>query len=112
MATDPSLVEYILDQLAGLKSVTAKKMFGEYALYKDAKVVGLICNDTLFIKKTAGGQEYVGRDYTEGVAYPGAKPSIQIDAEKIEDRVWLSELIKITFDELPEPKKRKNINKK
>ncbi|MBX9906347.1 TfoX/Sxy family protein [Patescibacteria group bacterium] len=110
MATGPSTVEYILDQLVDLRAITVKKMFGEYALYKEGKVVGLICSDTLFIKRTVGGQKYLGNDYIEGIACPGAKPSIQIDSEKIEDHVWLSKLIQITFDELPEPKKRKAIN--
>jgi hypothetical protein len=39
-------------------------------------------------------------------AYEGAKPSFLIE-EKLEDRDWLSELIRITLKELPAPKAKK-----
>ena len=32
----------------------ARKMFGEYALYLDGKVVALVCDDQLFLKPTPG----------------------------------------------------------
>lgn len=43
--------------------------------------------------------------------YPGAKPSFLIE-EKIEDREWISELVRITAAELSEskPKKSKKIS--
>ncbi len=106
MATNQSSVDYILDQLASLGSVSARKMFGEYALYCDGKVVGLICDDTLYIKITPPGKSYVGKYYREGNAYKGARPSMIIDEERIEDRVWLSELILVTAQNLPLPKQK------
>jgi TfoX/Sxy family transcriptional regulator of competence genes len=75
-------------------------MFGEYALYCDDKVVGLICDDNLFIKITEPGKKFVGKYYQEGHAYPGAKVSMLIDDEQIEDHEWLSELIRITANNL------------
>ena len=39
MASDLSFVEYVRDQMQGAGAVTFKKMFGEYALYLDEKVV-------------------------------------------------------------------------
>jgi hypothetical protein len=42
----------------------------------------------------------------EAPPYPGAKPSFLIE-DKLEDKEWLSELIRITLRELPEPKRRK-----
>jgi TfoX/Sxy family transcriptional regulator of competence genes len=79
-------------------------MFGEYALYLDGKVVGLICDDTLFVKITEPGKKLVGAHYLEGYAYEGAKPSMQIDDDQLENREWLSELIRLTADNLPMPK--------
>lgn len=104
MATKISTIEYILDQLSSLKNVTAKKMFGEYALYAGSKVVALICDDNLFIKITDEGKKYIGKKYQEGFAYPGAKVSMKIDADMWENRKWLCELILITAENLPEPK--------
>ena len=109
MATQESTSNYILDQLSSRRDVSTRKMFGEYALYYSGKVVGLICDDSLFIKITDEGKSFVGEYYREGPAYPGAKPSMQINPDQLEDHRWLSELVQITWDNLPEakPKKKK-----
>jgi TfoX/Sxy family transcriptional regulator of competence genes len=107
MATKQSTADYILDQLTAAGEVSARKMFGEYALYCDGKVVGLICDDTLFIKITQQGEKFVGKYYQEGNAYKGAKTSMIIDGDRIEDRDWLSELVRITAGNLPFPKQKK-----
>lgn len=107
MATKQSIVDYILDQLGSLKNVSARKMFGEYALYFDGKVVGLVCDDTLFVKITEAGKKFVGEHYQEGFAYPGAKASMEISGDLLEDCHWLCELILLTANELPFPKKKK-----
>ena len=49
MATKQGTVDYILDQLVSFENISARKMFGEYAFYCDGKVVGLICDDILYI---------------------------------------------------------------
>ncbi len=87
-----------------LERVAVRKMFGEYALYCDGKVVALICDNTLFVKITEQGKAFVGKRYEEGAAYPGAKPSMMIDEGLIEDREWLSQLIRITSEHVPKPK--------
>lgn len=107
MSTRESTVDYILDQLASLEQVSARKMFGEYALYCEGKVVALVCDDTLFVKITEEGKRFVGAQYAEGIAYPGAKPSMCMSDDSIEDREWLSELIHITAQFLPVAKKKK-----
>ncbi len=107
MTTQVSTIEYILDQLSGVPDVWTRKMFGEYALYCGEKVVALVCDDTLFVKITDKGKEFVGDRYEEGFAYPGAKPSMKIDPDMLEDREWVSELIILTEAELPLPKLKK-----
>lgn len=106
MATEPSTIEFILDQLGNSPEYRAVKMFGEYALYLGNKVVALICDDNLFVKITEKGKAYVGKYYKEGTAYAGAKPSMLIE-EKIEDGEWLDKLMRITAENLPEPKPKK-----
>ncbi len=86
-------------------------MFGEYALYFDQKVVGLICDNTLFIKITEPGKQFVGDAYEEGLPYEGAKPYMVIDGDRIEDREWLSKLVRITADNVPYTKQKKKIKK-
>ena len=103
MSTSQSTLDYILDQTSAAK-VSARKMFGEYTLYCNEKVVGLVCDDTLYIKITPLGKEYVGEHYHEGPPYQGAKPAMVIGSEQIEDEEWLVELISITEKNLPMPK--------
>lgn len=83
-------------------------MFGEYALYCQDKVVGLVCDDELFVKITEPGKQFVGEKYQEGFPYPGAKPAIHVSADMLEDRQFLCELITITTQALParNPKKK------
>ena len=104
MSTDLSYVEYVTEHISEECGVSYKKMFGEYALYSNGKVVALVCDNQLFVKPTKAGKEYVG-NFVEAQPYPNAKPSLLI--EEIEDSEWLSKLILITEKELPKPKPKK-----
>lgn len=104
MASDLGFVEYVLDQISENCGISYKKMFGEYALYSNDKVVALVCDNQLFVKSTKAGKEFIG-NFVEAPAYPSAKPSLLI--EEIENSEWLSELILITEKELPKPKPKK-----
>ncbi len=105
MASDQTFVDFIVDQIENAGEITAKKMFGEYALYSGEKLFALICDNKLFIKPTQAGRIFIG-DVVEAPPYPGAKPSFLIE-EKMEDRGWLSELVRISVEELPVPKPKK-----
>jgi TfoX/Sxy family transcriptional regulator of competence genes len=85
--------------------VRSRKMFGEFAVYCDDKVVALICDDRLFVKSTPGGRAFIG-EVVESPPYPSAKPHFLIE-DGIDDREWLSGLIHLTARELPPPKPRK-----
>jgi DNA transformation protein len=61
LTTSPNMIEFLLDQLSGLPRVRARKMFGEYALYCDDKVVALVCDNQLFVKMTPGGKKLLGK---------------------------------------------------
>lgn len=107
MATSRSTIDFIVDQLRGVQKIRVRKMFGEYALYCDEKVVALVCDDQLFVKITAPGKALLGKRYAEGIAYPGAKPSILVSADDLEDDERLSHLIQATAAALPPPKPKK-----
>ena len=106
MASDQKFVDYVIDQIENAGEITAKKMFGEYGIYSDGKIFGLICDNKLFIKPTKSGQEVIG-DVVEAPPYKGAKPYFLIE-DKLEDREWLSELVRISVKELPPPKPKKD----
>ena len=50
MAVSESFLEFVLDQLRGLRGVSSKRMFGGVGLYCGAKFFGLIDDDTLYLK--------------------------------------------------------------
>ncbi len=105
MATKQEFVDFVLSQIENAGIVEAKKMFGEYGLYVNGKLVGLVCDDRLFIKPTVSGRDYI-KSVVELPPYDGAKPSFLVE-DGIEDRKWLSELVRITYRELPEPRPKK-----
>jgi TfoX/Sxy family transcriptional regulator of competence genes len=105
MASDLNFVQFVVDQIEPARNMSFRKMFGEYALYSKGKVVALICDNQLFIKPTAAGRSFIGT-VVELPAYPGAKPSFLID-DQIEDRDWISKLIELTEQELPNKKVKK-----
>jgi TfoX/Sxy family transcriptional regulator of competence genes len=107
MSSQQSTVDFILDQISDAGDVSARKMFGEYGVYCAGKMVASVCDDQLFVKPTAGGRTLL-RTVTEASPYPGAKPCFLISAETLEDRDALTELIKVTAQELPLPTKKKN----
>lgn len=106
MGSHQSTVDYIKEQTTHAGHVYYKKMFGEYAIYCNDKVIALVCDDTLFIKPTLAVKEFL-QDYEERSPYPGAKPYLFIEGDKWEDNEWLTELFRLTEKSLPPPKKKK-----
>ena len=106
MSSQQSTVDFIVEQMAGAGAVSARKMFGEYGVYNDGKMVALICDDQLYIKPTDGGRALIGA-VTEAPPYPGAKPCFLIAGDRWDDADWLAHLVRITTAELPVPKAKK-----
>lgn len=107
MGTSKETADYLLDQMRDLAAVRARKMFGEYAIYYEDKVVALVCDDQLFVKITPEGRSFLGDRYLEGEPYPGAKPYMVVDATDVEDSERLCHLIRLTASSLPPPKPKK-----
>jgi TfoX/Sxy family transcriptional regulator of competence genes len=105
VSSDPEFVEYICDQVDDAGVISSRKMFGEWAIYSGHKVVALVCDDRLFVRPTAAGRALIGEPI-ELPPYSGAKPHFLIE-DRIDDRDWLTELIRATEREIPEPKPKK-----
>lgn len=105
MASTQAFADFIVGQAEAAGVISYRKMFGEYAVYCNGKVVALICDDQLFIKPTEAGRLFIGL-VVEAPPYPGARMYFLI-AEKCDDQRWLSELIDITARALPTPKPKK-----
>ena len=104
MATQKSTIGFILDQIAA--PVEAKRMFGEYGLFCNGKMVAVVCDDQLFVKPTSAGRTFAD-DLAEASPFPGAKAYLKVNGDKWDECEWLTELIRRTEADLPAPKARK-----
>ena len=102
MSSDLSFAEYVCDQIGTAGSITFRKMFGEYAIYCDGKVVALVCDNQLFVKPTNAGRSFA-EPVTEAPPYPSAKMHFLM-GDELDNRDWMATLIRITEAELPAPK--------
>ena len=80
MSSSPQYLQFVLEQLSDLPSISCRPMMGEYILYYQDKIIG-------------------------GIYYPGAKQMLLI--QQVEDKDFLTSLIKNIYDDLPTPKPKK-----
>ncbi len=104
MASSPEFLDYVRDQLRAAGPIAHRRMFGEYAIYLDEKVVALICDDQLYVKPTEAGRHLIGTP-REAFPFPGAKPWFLVSGE-LDDPDLMGQLIRATARELPPPKPR------
>ena len=105
MASNPDFVQYIIDQCSGAGDITAKKMMGDYCVYCDGVLFGLVCDNNLFVKPTYPGASKLNKVEMRA-PYPGAKDHFFI--EDVDDRDALAELVRTTVAALPAAKSRRN----
>lgn len=102
MATTRDFVEYVEEQVGLGSRLTCKKMFGEYALYLDGKVVAFACDNSLFIKPSAAAGT-LAPGLPRRPPYPGAKDYPVAD-ELLDDTDAIRRLITETAALMPAPK--------
>lgn len=102
MATRAQTITDLTDALADLPGLSARKMFGEYALYLHGKVVALVCDDLLYLKPTPGALALVSSPVM-APPYPGAKDHICLEAALDDPDLTIAALRAVAAD-LPEPK--------
>lgn len=103
MATHKDTIEFICKKLRNPQRFSARAMFGEYALYADGKVVGLVCDDLLYVKIMPASA--VLSDLCEqGAPYPGATPHYIVDEEQLSTIEELPEILHAIAESLPAKK--------
>lgn len=105
MATEVSFVEYILETIRLGSRLTYRKLFGEYALYLDEKVVAFACDNSLFMKPSQAVAS-LAPNLPKGPPYPGAK-DYPIADELLDDPDLLRRLIEESAALMPLPKPKK-----
>lgn len=104
MASSANTVDRIVKILAGAGEIEAKKMFGEYGVYCNGKIVAMVCDDQFFVKRTAEGYAFWG-DHEEAPPYPGGKPCMLLNDSDLRNKAKIVELIQLTEKYLPKQKK-------
>lgn len=108
MANSASLLEFVIDQLG--RGITKKPMFGEHGIYRDGVLIGLMCDDQLFLKPTDAVRGLLDEVH-EAPPYPGAKPSYVIAEEHWDDGELMQQLAAETARELSSKAKQKAAKK-
>lgn len=102
MPRDNEFVNYVLDQLAFLRGLHARAMFGGHGLYQDEIIFAIIVNDMLYLKAndaTRGDFEakglspfsYSARGRTMTMQYYEAPAEVFEDAEAM--RLWTDKAV-------------------
>ena len=104
MASSKEYLSFILDQLSVVDDVTFRPMMGEFILYYQGRIVGGIYDDRFLVKATESAKRLMP-DADLEIPYPGAKEMILV--ENVDDREFLSKLIRAMAYELPPVKKKK-----
>ncbi len=101
MASDREFVQFVCEQLCGAGEISSRRMFGEAAVYLQNKVIGLICDNQLFVKATEPGRAKIGVP-TEAPPFPGANNWFLM--ADLDDPEFLADLVRTTAAALPSPK--------
>lgn len=104
MASDLKTVAFIVDQSGLGTRLEYKRMFGEFALYLNTKVIAFVCDNQLFLKPTEAGRALLGTP-TEAPAYPGSKNYFLLD-DALDDPELLRRAFEVTESALPLPKSK------
>lgn len=108
MSTGKDYLLFILDQLSLIDGITHRQMMGEYIIYHHGKIAAYLCDDRLLVKILPSTTAMLTEARREP-PYDGAKEMLLVD--NVEDKEFLEKLFETMYEELPQPKKRKNIHK-
>jgi DNA transformation protein and related proteins len=98
MASDKEFVRFVCEQLGRAGRMSSRRMFGEAAVYLEDKVIGLVCDNQLFLKPTDAGRAVIGIP-DEAPPFPGATNWFLMT--DLDDPEFLGELARTTFAALP-----------
>ncbi|MEA4958828.1 MAG: TfoX/Sxy family protein [Anaerolineaceae bacterium] len=105
MPCSPDFIEYLIEQFSPAGTITTVRMFGEYGLYLDGKIIGLVCDNQFFLKKTQAAADMLGENALIGYPYTGSRGMYVFDS--LDDQDFVCSLLRASWEELPFPKPKK-----
>ena len=103
MACNTDFVQYIVDQCSGAGDIAVRKMMGDYCIYCNGVLFGLICDNNFYVKVTEAG-EAVLEEVELRQPYESAKDYFFVS--NVDNRDYLEDIVKATLPELLSPKAR------
>ena len=97
--------EYVRESLSTAGEIVIKAMMGGYLVYLNGKLIGDICGNELFLKRTPASDRLLA-DSELRYPYEGSKTLMHV-FDRFEDTALVAELLEGMYAELPEKKPKK-----
>lgn len=97
--------EYVSECFSEAGDIVIKSMMGGYLVYFNGKLIGDICGDELFLKRTLTSDRLLA-DSELRYPYEESKTLMHV-FDSFDDKSLIQELLEGMYAELPEAKKRK-----
>ena len=97
--------EYVRECFSEAGDIVIKPMMGGYLVYFNGKLIGDICGNELFLKRTPTSDRLLTESELR-YPYEGSKTLMHV-FDRFEDKELIQELLSGIYTELPAPKKKK-----
>lgn len=114
MAVSEDYLQFVLDQLAGLKGVSARRMFGGAGLYREGIMFGLIADDRAYLRVDDSNRssfEEAGSGPFHPYGTKATMPYYEVPVDVLEDpgdfRAWAERALAAARRKQASPKRKR-----
>ncbi|WP_331477813.1 TfoX/Sxy family protein [Butyrivibrio fibrisolvens] len=97
--------EYVREALSAAGDIVIKSMMGGYLVYLNGKLIGDICDNELFLKRTPTSDRMLAESELR-YPYEGSKTLMHV-FDSFDDKALILELLNGMYAELPDKKPKK-----
>ncbi len=97
--------EYVRESFSTVGDIVIKAMMGGYLVYFNGKLIGDICDNELFLKRTSTSDRLLAESELR-YPYEGSKTLMHV-FDRFDDTDLIAELLEGMYAELPEKKSKK-----
>ena len=97
--------EYVREALSAAGDIVIKSMMGGYHVYLNGKLIGDICDNELFLKRTPTSDRMLAESELR-YPYEGSKTLMHV-FDSFDDKALILELLNGMYAELPDKKPKK-----
>lgn len=103
MATTKDFADFIEGQFHGLEGISLRRMFGEYAIYLNGRVLGFLADNEFLVQNVPSASRLMP-DARRRPLFPGSKDFIVF--ENVDNAHFMQQVVSAIEEELPYPKPR------